>query len=34
MVVMNFDIDVFERGLGVWIYNNLFLYDEYYVNKV
>lgn len=34
MIVMNFNIEVCERGLGVWIYNNLLLYDEMYVNKV
>ena len=27
-------IEVLERGPGVWIHNNLLLYDEVYVNKV
>lgn len=34
MIVMNFNTEVCERGPGVWIHNNLLLYDEMYVNKV
>lgn len=34
MIVMNFNTEVCERGPGVWIHNNLLLYDEVYVNKV
>lgn len=34
MIVMNFNTEVCERGPGVWIHNNLLLYDEMYVIKV
>ncbi|CAC5405806.1 unnamed protein product [Mytilus coruscus] len=33
-VILNFDCSQTERGPGVWIFNNMLLNDEHYVNKI